>query len=101
MQITYNAATTTWTVTLEAEEVRVWARYRARLKDARHEPISQREAMRILLGDAWKAARQWTRTATKEALERAYANVDAGTQATAQEAASAALAAAIGFDPEA
>jgi len=101
MVFTYDNATTTWTVQLEPGEVNIWARYRARLKELRHEPISQKEAMTILVNGAWKDAKQWTRTATNEARQRAYENADAATQAAAQDAAEAALMAAIGFDPEA
>lgn len=101
MTITYDNGTQTWTIALEPNDVHPWARYRARLKEVKHEPISQKEAMTILVGDAWKAARQWTRTATQEAKQRAYENADVATQAAAQDAAEAALMAAIGFDPEA
>lgn len=101
MTISYDNTTKTWTIQLEASEESIWARYRARLKDQLHEPVTNREAMKILVGDAWKAAKQWTRTATKEARERAYANADPATQEAAQDAAEAALMAAIGFDPEA
>ncbi len=101
MTITYDNATDTWSVRLEPGEVTIWARYRARLKDVRHEPISNNEAMKILVGGAWKEAKQWTRTTTNEARQRAYENADPLTQAVAQEAAEAALMAAIGFDPEA
>jgi hypothetical protein len=101
MTITYDNATNTWSVQLEAQDVHPWARYRARLKDVRHEPISNNEAMKILVFDAWKVAKQWTRTTTQEAKQRAFENADAATQAAAQEAAEAALMAAIGFNPEA
>ena len=101
MTITYDNATNTWSIVLEAQDVKPWARYRARLKELRHEPISNNEAMKFLVGDAWKTAKQWTRTATQEAKQRAYENATPAQQAAAQDAAEAALMAAIGFDPEA
>lgn len=101
MTFDYNAATKTWTIQLEPQEEAIWLRYRARLKDQLHEPVTNREAMKILVTDAWKAAKQWTRTATKEARERAYENAPPATQEAAQAAAEAAIEAAIGFDPEA
>lgn len=101
MTITYDNATQTWSVTLEAGEESIWKRYRARLKDVRHEGISNNEAMKILLGDAWKQAKLWTRTQTKELRQRAYDNATPAAQEAAQAAAEAALEAAIGFDPEA
>ena len=36
MTITYDNATATWSVQLEANDTRTWARYRARLKEVRH-----------------------------------------------------------------
>ena len=101
MTITYDNATQTWSIQLEPNDVTIWARYRARLKDVRHEPISHREAMIILVGDAWKQAKIWTRTQTKELRDRAYENATPAQQAAAQAAAEAALEAALGFDPEA
>jgi hypothetical protein len=101
MTISYDTGTQTWTLALEPDEVSLWKRYRARLKDVRHEPISNNEAMKILVFDAWKQARIWTRTQTKELRERAYANADPALQDAAQAAAEAALEAALGFDPEA
>jgi len=101
MTITYDNGAQTWTIALEPNDVHPWARYRARLKELRHEPISNNEAMKFLVGDAWKTAKQWTRTATNQAQQRAYENADPATKEAAQEAAEAALAAVIGFDPEA
>lgn len=101
MTFSYDNGTKTWSIQLDAKEEGIWARYRARLKELRHEPISNNEAMKILVSDAWKAARQWTRMATQEAKQRAFENADAATQAAAQDAAEAALMAAIGFNPEA
>lgn len=101
MTVTYDNATASWTIVLDPNDVAWWPIYRARLKDVRHEPITNKEAMRILVNDAWKTAKQWTRTATKEARERAYAAVDQATQDAAKDAATAAADAVIGFDPEA
>ena len=101
MTITYDNGTNTWSIVLEPGDAHPWARYRARLKELRHEPITQKEAMTILVSGAWKEAKQWTRTATNEARQRAYENADPLTRAVAQDAAEAALMAAIGFDPEA
>jgi hypothetical protein len=101
MTITYDNGTQTWSVQLEPNDIHPWARYRARLKDVRHEPISHNEAMKILVFDAWRQAKIWTRTQTKELRDRAYENATPAQQEAAQAAAEAALEAAIGFDPEA
>lgn len=101
MTFSYDNGTKTWSIQLEASEESIWARYRARLKDQEHQPVSNNAAMKTLVSDAWKAAKQWTRSATKEARERAYATATPAQQEAAQAAAEAAADAAIGFDPEA
>src|SRR5574343_965880 len=98
MLFDYTPATKTWTVQLEPQEEAIWLRYRARLKDQLHAPVTNREAMKILVSDAWKAAKQWTRTATTQAREKAFEQATPAQQEAARDAAEAALAAAIGFD---
>lgn len=101
MTISYDNTTKTWTIQLEPNEESVWARYRARLKDQEHQPVTNNGAMKTLVSDAWKAAKQWTRTATNQARERAFDQATPTQQEAARDAAEAAIAAAIGFDPEA
>lgn len=101
MLFDYDNATATWTIQLEPGEVHAWARYRARLQEQERGPVTQKAAMKGLVTEAWKAARQWARSATKAAQDRAFQAADAATQEAARDAADAALAAVIGFDPEA